>query len=81
MVRRVADLLNTDVELVWSPGNNHLFVKAHSLFCYWLVSDLGMRMSHLTRQLGLSVSAISQFVVRGKRIFAEDKFSLDDVKF
>jgi hypothetical protein len=34
-------------------------------------------MSQIARQLGLSVTAISQPVERGKRIATEDNFSLD----
>ncbi|MFZ0613809.1 MAG: transposase, partial [Desulfobacterales bacterium] len=37
VARRVADLLEIDIKLVWSPGKNRLIVKARSLFCYWLV--------------------------------------------
>ncbi|MFZ0613816.1 MAG: helix-turn-helix transcriptional regulator, partial [Desulfobacterales bacterium] len=80
VARRVADLLEIDIKLVWSPGKNRLIVKARSLFCYWLVSESGLSMSQLARQLGLSVTAISQSVERGRRIVAEEKFSFDKVK-
>ena len=44
--------------------------------CYWSMSELGISMSQLARQLGLSVTAISQSVGRGKRIATEDNFEL-----
>jgi hypothetical protein len=56
-----------------------LIVKARSLFCYWSVSELGISLSSLAQQLGLSVTAISQSVECGKRIASEDNFSLDDI--
>ena len=79
VARRVAELLDVDVQLVWSPGKNRLIVKARSLLCYWLVSELGMSMSQLARQLDLSVTAISQSVERGKRIAAENKLLLSEI--
>lgn len=80
VARRVADLLEIDIKLVRSPGKNRLIVKARSLFCCWLVSELGVSMSHLARHLGLSVTAISQSVERGKRIVAEENFTFGEVK-
>ena len=80
VARRVANLLNIDVKLVWSPGKNRLIVKARSLLCYWSVSELGISMSSLAQRLGLSVTAISQSVDRGKRIASEDNYSLEDIK-
>jgi REP element-mobilizing transposase RayT len=80
VARRVANLLNIDVKLVWSPGKNRLIVKARSLLCYWSVSELGASMSQLAQQLGLSVTAISQSVERGKRVATEENYLLDDIK-
>ncbi|MFZ0240338.1 MAG: transposase [Desulfobacterales bacterium] len=80
VARHVAKLLDIDIDLVWSRGKNRTIVKARSLFCYWLAGDLGISMSDLARQLGLSVTAISQSVERGKRIAAENDFSLKNLK-
>lgn len=58
--RRVADFLNIDVKLVWSPGKNRSIVYTRSLLCYWSVGESGLRLSQFARQLGLPVTAISQ---------------------
>jgi len=55
----VANLFNIDVKLAWSTGKKRLIVYALSLLCYWSVSEVGMRLSQLARQPGLSVTAIS----------------------
>ena len=65
----------------YSPGKNRMIVKACSLLCYWSVSELGIIMSQLARHLlGLSVTAISRSVERGKRIATEENFSLKYAK-
>jgi len=73
----VANLLNIDVKLVWSPGKNLLIVKARSLLCYCSVRELGISLSQLSRQPGLSVTAIGQSVERGKRIAIGENFELE----
>jgi len=40
-----------------------------------------MRLSQLVRQLGLSVTATSQSVDRGKRVATEVNFELEEQKF
>jgi len=43
--------------------------------------EIGMRLSQLVRQLGLSVTATSQSVDRGKRVATEVNFELEEQKF
>jgi len=62
------------------PGKKRSILKARSLLCYWSVSELGMSLSSLARQLGLPFTAISQSVESGKRIATEENISLDDAK-
>ena len=47
-------------------------MEARSLFCYWAVRDLGVNMTSLAKRLKLSVAAITQSVVRGKRLKEEE---------
>lgn len=77
VARHVADLLKIDEKRVWLPGKNRLTVKARSLLCFWSVDLLGVSMSSLARQLGLSITAVSQSVERGRRIAAEENLSYD----
>ena len=80
VARQVADLLNIDENRVRAPGKNRLTVKARSLFCFWSVDLLGVSMSSLARQLGLSVTSVSQSVERGRRIAAEENLLFDRSK-
>jgi hypothetical protein len=49
---------------------------ARSLLCYWAVRECGMAMTSLARRLGLSITAVSQFFKRGKKIAKENVFDL-----
>ncbi|BBO68848.1 hypothetical protein DSCA_27780 [Desulfosarcina alkanivorans] len=80
VARYIANLLSIDEKRIWAPGKNRLTVKARSLFCCWSVDQLGESMSSLARQLGLSVTSVSQSVERGRRIAAEENLSFDHSK-
>jgi hypothetical protein len=80
VARYVAGLLNIDENRVRAPGKNRLTVKARSLFCFWSVELLGVSMSSLARQLGLSVTSVSQSVERGRRFAAEENLLFDQSK-
>jgi hypothetical protein len=70
----VANLLEIDVSVVWSPGKYRHIVKARSLLCYWAVRDLGMSMTSLAKRLKLSLAAISQSLERGERLKKESSY-------
>ncbi|WP_155316948.1 hypothetical protein [Desulfosarcina alkanivorans] len=72
--------LNIEEKRIRAPGKNRLTVKARSLFCCWSVDLLGVSMSSLARQLGLSITSVSHSVERGRRIAAEENLSLDQTK-
>jgi hypothetical protein len=52
-----------------------------TLFMVKPLIEIGMRLSQLVRQLGLSVTATSQSVDRGKRVATEVNFELEEQKF
>ena len=64
----VAELLEVEAEEISKPGKERQRVRARSLLCYWAVRELGMTMSAMSRQLGLSVPAIAMAVRRGAAI-------------
>jgi hypothetical protein len=58
--------LTLPVEAVWAVGKHRKTVVARSLLCYWSVRQLGLSMSSLARRLGISLTSVSQSVVRGE---------------
>ncbi len=67
VVKRVADVLEIDVDEIWKPGNQPLRVRARSLTCFWAVRELGMSGNNVGKMLGLGQPAVSRAVVRAKK--------------
>ena len=65
---RVAEVLSVDSETVWQKGKHPATVSARSLFCYWVVRELGMTMKALADRLGLTPPAVSISVRRGESL-------------
>jgi REP element-mobilizing transposase RayT len=74
-----ANLMNIEPKLVFAPGKERTRVQARSLFCYWSVRELGISMTKLSRQLNISLSAVSLSVKRGEQIVTDNKYSLIDL--
>ena len=51
-------------------------MKARSLLCYWAVRELGISMALLSRNLNISIPAVSKSVVRGEKIAKEMNYTL-----
>lgn len=51
-------------------------VDARSLFCYWVVRELGMSLTELARYFGMSPSAVSYAVERGEIIATDNNYQL-----
>ncbi len=73
---RVAKLMEMPVTDVWSKGKYRKVVAARSLLCYWVVRELDMSMTSLTKRLGISATAVSQSVQRGAGVCEKEKYSL-----
>jgi len=56
---------------IWATGKEPIGVETRSLLCYWVVRDLGINMSELSRRFKLPLSGISFSVKRGERIIQD----------
>ena len=65
---------------VWKSGKSRRRVAARSLLCFWAVRELGISMAEMSRRLNLSLSGVSQLVVRGEKRADESGFELLEKK-
>ena len=63
---------------IWKIGKARRRVAARSLLCFWVVRELGISMTELSRRLNLSLSGVSQSVMRGEKIAEINGFKLLD---
>lgn len=75
----VAKLFEIPVEELMGPGRERLRVRARSLLSYWAVGELGMTMTFMAKETGLSVAAISKAVRRGKELANQEDYVLEKV--
>jgi putative transposase len=73
---RVADLLQSNSDVVWAAGKHRHIVEARSLLCFWAVRELGISMASLSRKLNISIPAVSQSVIRGENIARSNQYFL-----
>ncbi len=76
VVARVADLSHMDPREVLAKGRQQPKVTARSLLCFWAVRELGLPLTELARQLGLSPPGVSYAVQRGETIIRENHYEL-----
>ena len=76
VVRHVAQLLGMEPPDVLARGKYRQTVKARSLVCYWSHRELGMTTVELAKKFKLSQPTVSESVVRGQKIVAEEGLSL-----
>jgi putative transposase len=70
--QKIAALYGLEPEDVLSKGRERARVEARSLFCYVAANELGASVTDIARRLGMTPSAVSYSVSRGKNI-AQDK--------
>jgi len=68
---RVSEVMGVKPDEVWAKGKHRRTVEARSLLCYWAARELGVPMSSLARELGISIPSVSESVTRGHRIAEE----------
>jgi putative transposase len=68
IAQRIAALTGIKPDEVWAKGKYPRIVEARSLYCYWMVRELGVNMSELGRELGLSITSVSKSVERGQHL-------------
>ena len=76
----VSTVMEVDASEIWKSGKSRRRVAARSLLCYWAVRELGISMTEMCRRLNLSLSGVSQSVIRGERIADESGFELLEQK-
>ena len=78
IAERAAGLFAVEVADIFSRGKQPFKVKARSLFCYWVVSELGISHLELARRIGISGPGVGTCVERGKQIAAESGYRLPE---
>ena len=81
LVQSVAELLSIPPESVIGAWKSRDIVKARRLICYWAVSELGLSMTRVAKQLSISVPTASVAAKRGQKIALENGFELDQLFF
>ena len=76
VAEQVAEIFNVPSSELWLPGKHRQRVRAKSLLCYWANRDLGISMAKLSRQMKVSVMAISYAVQRGEKIAQKHNYKL-----
>jgi chromosomal replication initiation ATPase DnaA len=79
VAERVAEIVGMSSSEIWRPGKQPQLVLARDLLCYWATSRLGTTQAWLSNKLGLSQSAISLSVDRGRQEINEKKYSLGNL--
>lgn len=77
---RVGDIFDMPNRDVMAPGKHPHRVKARSVLAYWAVHELGMSVTDVGLKLGLSQSAASRAVQRGRGIAEDSGLNLEIAK-
>jgi len=73
---RVAEIFKLEVNDIFLKGKQQKRVKPRSLFCYWVVRELGISLTELAARLGISVPAVGYTVERGEKLAKENDYQL-----
>jgi REP-associated tyrosine transposase len=66
VTRRVAEVMEMEIEQVTAFGKSPQTVKARSLLCFWAHRKLGMTTIEIGKRLNISQSAVSRSSMRGQ---------------
>ena len=80
VVERVGDIFDMPNRDVMARGKHPHRVKARSVLAYWAVHELGMSVTEVGLKLGLSQSAASRAVQRGRGIAEDSGLNLEIAK-
>jgi len=78
IAERVAQVIDLPLKIVWKKTRRSQVVQARSLLCYWAAMELGMSMTEIGNQLGLTQPAVSIAARRGEEIARQKGYSLFD---
>jgi hypothetical protein len=76
IAEKVSDLMGVKLSDLKGPRKERLRVKARSLLCFWASKELGISMAELSRELQISLSAVSLSVKRGEKIALDNNYKL-----
>jgi len=80
VAERVGEIFDMPNRDVMAPGKQPHRVKARSVLAYWAVHELGMSATDVGLKLGLSQSAASRAVQRGRVIAQESGLNIEIAK-
>lgn len=78
IVSAVCELTSISPQALIGPCKERTLVKARILVCYWSVTELGMSMTEIGNNLGISVSTVSVAVKKGRQIIEKEGLKLQD---
>lgn len=73
---RVAEVGHLDLREVLAEGRQRRKLRARSLLCFWAVRELGLPLTTLARQLGLTPPGVSYGVNGGEALVRENRYQL-----
>ena len=76
--KKVTDAFSIDKEELYSGSRKKAISEARSVFCYWCVRELGVSMTTIAQQLGITQPAVGYAVDRGKTLVNRMKIDLID---
>jgi len=77
LIQGVTHFLSIPRDDVFGPSKKRDVVLARNLICYWGISELGLTATHISKDLGISVSTASTAAARGRQLISEKGFSFD----
>lgn len=77
VAQRVGEIFGVPKRHLMAPGKRPEHVKARSVLAYWAVHEIGMSATEVGLKLGLSQSATSRAVQRGRGLAEEPGLSLE----
>jgi hypothetical protein len=78
VARRVAEVMEMEIEQVAAFWKSPQTVKARSLLCFWAHRKLGMTTIEIGKRPNISQSAVNRSSMRGQQIERENRFELID---
>lgn len=66
LAKEIADMYGMEPEVILSKGRQRAHVAARDVFCHRAVDELGVPLTDLARLIGMTPSAISYAVLRGR---------------
>jgi CRP-like cAMP-binding protein len=78
ITERVAEIFDIEKDQVVVPGKQPDRVRARSVLACWANRDLGLTATEVGKYLGLSKSAVSRAVTRGRKLVVEQSLALKE---